>query len=170
MPFRFVISFKLTLFRRPYFVPCMMQSCIALVWVKYTLHCNTIYISPDYDLYLAGWQIYISPDCDLHHGVLRFNIKSCTARRYSEVRRINVWSPSSLSVLISVVADPTVLWNPWQVPFPQQASRSELIPSQVQLSSQLGLFHVCFPQLEFRAEKTVVTGKARCHNTPWLDK
>ena len=33
-----------------------------------------------------------------------------------------MWSPSSLSVLISVVADPTVLWNPWQIPFPQQVS------------------------------------------------
>ena len=33
-----------------------------------------------------------------------------------------------MSVLISVVADPTALWNPWQVPLPQQASRSELIP------------------------------------------
>ena len=109
------------------------------------------------DLHLAGWQIYISVDYDLHHGVLRFNIKSCTARRYSEVRRINVWSPSSLSVLISVVADPTVLWNPWLVPFPQQASRSELFPSQVQLFSQLDLFNVRFPQVEFRAEKPVVT-------------
>ena len=64
-------------------------------------------------------------------------------------------SPSSLSVLISVVADPTVLWDPWQVSFPQQATLSELIPSQVQLSSQLGLFLVHFPQLEFRAEKPV---------------
>ena len=40
--------------------------------------------------------------------------------------------------------DPTVLWNPWQVPFLQRASRSELIPSQAQLSSQLGLVHVRF--------------------------
>ena len=81
-----------------------------------------------------------------------------------------MWSPSSLSVLISIVADPTVLWNPWQVPFPQQASRSELIPSQAQLTSQLGLFHVRLPQLQFRARNPVVTagktvatvGKARC--------
>ena len=126
----------------------------------------------DYDLLLAGLRftsrrtaIYFSPACDLHLAGLRFNIKSCTARRYSEVRRINVWSPSSLSVLISVVADPTVLWNSWQVPFPQQASRSELIPSQAQLSSQLSLFHVHFPQLEFRAEKPVITGKTRCHTS-----
>ena len=84
---------------------------------------------------------------------------SCILRTNTEVQRINAWSPSSLSVLISVVADPTVLWNPWQVSFPQQASRSELIPNQAQLSSQLGLFHVHFPQLEFRAEKPVVTGK-----------
>ena len=33
--------------------------------------------------------IYISADYDLHHEVLRFYIKSCTARTYSEVRRIN---------------------------------------------------------------------------------
>ena len=157
MPFRFVISFKLTLFRRPYFVPCMMQSCIALVWVKYTLHCNTIYISPDYDLYLAGWQIYISPDCDLHQGVLRFNIKSCTARRYSEVRRINVWSPSSLSVLISVVADSTVLWNPWQVSFPQQ---SESLRANSQSSA---VVQPVRPLSRSFSPVRVQSGKTRCY-------
>ena len=53
-------------------------------------------------------------------------------------------------------SDGTV-WKPWQVPFPKQASRSELIPSQAQLSTQLGLLHVRLPQLEFTAEKPVVT-------------
>ena len=57
--------------------------------------------------------------------------------------------------LISVVAYPTVLCNPWHVPFPQQASRSELIPSQAQLSSQLGLLHVRFSLVR------VQSGKAR---------
>ena len=38
-----------------------------------------------------------------------------------------------------------------------EASLSELIPSQVQLFSQLDLFNVRFPQVEFRAEKPVVT-------------
>lgn len=37
-------------------------------------------------------------------------------RCMAKLRTINIWSSSSLSVLISVVADLTVLWNPWQVP------------------------------------------------------
>ena len=52
----------------------------------------------------------------------------------------------------------TVLWNSAGLfPFPQQASRSELIPSKTQLSSHLGLLYVHFPRVEFRAEKPVVT-------------
>ena len=125
--------------------------------LKYTVHCNTIYISADYDLHLD------------------VTSKSCTLKTNSEVQRTNVWSPSSLSVLISVLADPTVLWNPWQIPFPQQASSSELIPSLAQLSSQIGLLHVRFPQLESRAEKPVVTSLRmphesvhECCKVPWF--
>ena len=44
-----------------------------------------------------------------------------------------------------VVADPTVLWNPWQVPLPQQASCFELIPeSSIVKHSLLGLPNVRF--------------------------
>ena len=52
----------------------------------------------------------------------------------------------------------TVLWNrAGLVPFPQQASRSELIPSQAHLSSQLGHLRVRWPQVEFKTKKPMVT-------------
>ena len=129
-----------------------------------TVRCNTIYISPDYDLHLGGLRfitrrtkIFISADYDLHLEVSRFDIKSCTARTYREVRRINVWSPSSPSVLISVVTDPTVLWNLSSFPATSDSLRANFQSRAVvqPVRPLVGRF----PQLEFRTEKPV-----RCHN------
>ena len=53
---------------------------------------------------------YNSADYDLL-TFRRYN-KELYLKTNSEVQRINVGSPSSLSVPISVVADPTVLCNP----------------------------------------------------------
>ena len=62
--------------------------CTLFIVIRFTSRRNTIYISRDGRFTSS----YISVDYDLHHEVLRFNMKSCTAWRYSEVRRINVES------------------------------------------------------------------------------
>lgn len=96
MPSR--LSLAVHLFSRLYFVSWMMQSWIALVQVKYSVRCKTIYIFGENKWFTSPrFTIYISTSC----------------RRIAKLRKINVWSPSSLrlSVLISVVADPKVLWK-----------------------------------------------------------
>ena len=42
-----------------YFVPYMVPTCIALVKVKYSIRCNTIYVSAIHDLHLDDSDDYI---------------------------------------------------------------------------------------------------------------
>ena len=76
--------------------------------------------------------------------------------------------------LFPVLANPTVLWNSWQAPLPQQASCSELIPES---SSFHRVKQTCFQPvrpfnarfLQFRKK----SGKIRCHKrqfTFWWSK